>query len=284
MAVVEDKTSFVLYSSYEEQLGMLTDEQAGKWIKSLYVYHRTGEKQCDDPMVAMLLSFTGHQMDIDARKYAESVERRKASASKAGKISAEKRAMKKAADECEMQEYEAQEYQPNATNVNDCQRFQHVDVDDDDDVDVLNINKQQQQRQEDVVEPHWSIFGIVDGDSIYCYGKNRIPTTSKEFLKIRDFAESLFHRYHTKRATNQDVERVFEHVYRPAYNSNGEGYAVLDQARADLLEFAFSQASVQDQVKWSYIDTIMDKYSKNDITTAAQAQEYEYSRKRGEVA
>ncbi|MBQ5368715.1 MAG: DnaD domain protein, partial [Peptococcaceae bacterium] len=159
-----------------------------------------------------------------------------------------------------------------------------VYVDVDDDVDVLELYKQQQQRQEDVVEPHWSIFGIVDGDSIYCYGKNRIPTTSREFLKIRDVAESLFNRYHTKRPTNQDVERVFEHVYRPAYNSNGEGYAVLDQARADLLEFAFSQASVQDQVKWSYIDTIMDKYSKNDITTAAQAQEYEYSRKRGEVA
>ena len=280
MALVEDKISFILYGSYEEQLDMLTDEQTGKLLKAIYVYARTGEKHSDDPMVAMMLSVISHQMDIDARKYAESRERRKASASKAGKISAEKRAMKKAAEE-----YEAQEYQPNATNVNDCQRFQHVDVyvDEDEYVDVLNINKQQQ-RQEDVVEPHWSAFGIVDGDSIYCYGKNRIPTTSREFLKIRDLAESLFNRYHTKRATNQDVERVFEHVYRPAYNSNGEGYAVLDQARADLLEFAFSQASVQDQVKWSYIDTIMDKYSKNDITTAAQAQEYEYSRKRGEVA
>ena len=284
MAVVEDKISFILYGSYEEQLDMHTDEQTGKLLKAIYVYARTGEKHSDDPMVAMMLSVISHQMDIDARKYAESKERRKASASKAGKISAEKRAMKKAAEE-----YEAQEYQPNATNVNDCQRFQHVYVDDDVDVDeyvdvdVLNINKQQQ-RQEDVVEPHWSAFGIVNDDSIYCYGKNRIPTTSREFLKIRDVAESLFNRYHTKRATNQDVERVFEHVYRPAYNSNGEGYAVLDQARADLLEFAFSQASVQDQVKWSYIDTIMDKYSKNDITTAAQAQEYEYSRKRGEVA
>ena len=283
MAVVEDKISFILYGSYEEQLDMLTDEQTGKLLKAIYVYARTGEKHSDDPMVAMMLSVISHQMDIDARKYAESRERRKASASKAGKISAEKRAMKKAAEE-----YEAQQYQPNATNVNDCQRFQHVDVDEyvdeDDDVDVLDINKQQQQRQEDVVEPHWSAFGIVNDDSIYCYGKNRIPTTSREFLKIRDVAESLFNRYHTKRATNQDVERVFEHVYRPAYNSNGEGYAVLDQARAELLEFAFSQASVQDQVKWSYIDTIMDKYSKNDITTAAQAQEYEYSRKRGEVA
>ena len=284
MAVVEDKISFILYGSYEEQLDMLTDEQTGKLLKAIYVYARTGEKHSDDPMVAMMLSVISHQMDIDARKYAESRERRKASASKAGKISAEKRAMKKAAEE-----YEAQQYQPNATNVNDCQRFQHVDVDVDEyvdvdeDVDVLDLYKQQQ-RQEDVVEPHWSAFGIVNDDSIYCYGKNRIPTTSREFLKIRDVAESLFNRYHTKRATNQDVERVFEHVYRPAYNSNGEGYAVLDQARADLLEFAFSQASVQDQVKWSYIDTIMDKYSKNDITTAAQAQEYEYSRKRGEVA
>ncbi|MBQ5707197.1 MAG: hypothetical protein IIV69_02890, partial [Peptococcaceae bacterium] len=129
MALVEDKISFILYGSYEEQLDMLTDEQTGKLLKAIYVYARTGEKHSDDPMVAMMLSVISHQMDIDARKYAESRERRKASASKAGKISAEKRAMKKAAQECEMQEYEAQQYQPNATNVNDCQRFQHVDVD-----------------------------------------------------------------------------------------------------------------------------------------------------------
>ena len=280
MAVVEDKTSFVLYSSYEEQLNMLTDEQAGKWIKSLYVYHRTGEKQCDDPMVAMLLSFTGHQMDIDARKYAESVERRREAGKKGG------RPRKQAAvyDEDEKPKKAMLSFENQTKDIKPVDVDDDVDDDVDVDVDVLELNKQQQQRQEDVVVSHVCENDIITDDSIVRYGKSQIPTTPRELQKIRNLAETLFTRYHTKKATHMDIERVFEHVYRPAYNSNGEGYAVLDQARADLLEFAFSQASVQDQVKWSYIDTILDKYRKHDITTAAQAQEYEYSRKRGEVA
>ena len=127
MAAAEEKISFVLYSSYEEQLNLLSNEQAGELMKAIFVYARTGEKQCQDPMVTMMLGFISYQMDIDARKYAESKERRREAASRAGKISAEKRAMKK-----------AEELQQNATNVNACQRIQHVYVDDDvdDDVDV----------------------------------------------------------------------------------------------------------------------------------------------------
>jgi len=147
MAAVEEKISFVLYSSYEEQLNLLSNEQAGELMKAIFVYARTGEKQCQDPMVTMMLGFISYQMDIDARKYAESKERRREAASKAGKISAEKRTMKKAA-----------ELQQNATNVDACQRIQHVyvdddvdeyvDVDEDADVDVLD-NKTGRRRQEE---------------------------------------------------------------------------------------------------------------------------------------
>ena len=147
MAAAEEKISFVLYSSYEEQLNMLSNEQAGELMKAIFVYARTGEKQCQDPMVTMMLGFISYQMDIDARKYAESKERRREAASRAGKISAEKRAMKKAA-----------ELQQNATNVDACQRIQHVyvdddvdeyvDVDEDADVDVLD-NKTGRRRQEE---------------------------------------------------------------------------------------------------------------------------------------
>ena len=130
MAAVEEKISFVLYSSYEEQLNLLSNEQAGELMKAIFVYARTGEKQCQDPMVTMMLGFISYQMDIDARKYAESKERRREAASRAGKISAEKRAMKK-----------AEELQQNATNVIECQRIQHVYVDDDVDVNVdVNVD------------------------------------------------------------------------------------------------------------------------------------------------
>ena len=256
MAVVEDKTSFVLYSSYEEQLNMLTDEQAGKWIKSLYVYHRTGEKQCDDPMVAMLLSFTGHQMDIDARKYAESVERRKASASKAGKISAEKRAMKKAA-----KEYEAHEYQPNATNVNDCQRFQHVDVyvDVDDDVDVLD-NYSGDGGEEEVYAPdailHQKVITIFD----------EYPSTQAELDKFTALADELFVRFAHRKPTKHDLTKVFEYSQDIYYYTEDDRIVVLNEERAQMLRYAFKTAANADKLNWSYIEGIYTNFRSRGIT------------------
>ncbi len=116
MAVAEEKMSFILYGSYEEQLNMLTDEQAGKWIKAIYTYVRTGEKHSDDPLVAMLLSVAGHQLDIDARKYAEKKERLKEAGRKGG--------LQKAKNLAE------------ASHAVNCVANLAVDVDDDVNVDV----------------------------------------------------------------------------------------------------------------------------------------------------
>ncbi|MBQ7026194.1 MAG: hypothetical protein IJN31_06280, partial [Peptococcaceae bacterium] len=116
MAAAEEKMSFILYGSYEEQLNMLTDEQAGKWIKAIYAYVRTGEKHSDDPLVAMLLSVAGHQLDIDARKYAEKKERLKEAGRKGG--------LQKAKNLAE------------ASHAANCVANLAVDVDDDVNVDV----------------------------------------------------------------------------------------------------------------------------------------------------
>ena len=80
-----EKISFVLYGSYEEQLNMLTDEQVGILLRNIYSYVRTGEKHADDPMVTMLLSVICHQLDIDARKYEESKLRRQEAGKKGGR-------------------------------------------------------------------------------------------------------------------------------------------------------------------------------------------------------
>lgn len=284
MAITEEKISFVLYGSYEEQVNMLTNEQAGQLFKSIFAYANTGEKHCDDPMALMMLSFISHQMDIDARKYAEKLERIKEAGRKAGKASAAKRALQK-------QEAE----QRLATTVDDCQRFQHVDVYVDEDVDadedvyvdvdadVIDLEQQQQRQQEEGEDTH--ACAEPDEDRvIFLYGENEIPTNAVEYVKFRDLAEELCVKYGHKRLTPMDIEQTLEAAYRPAYNDDGQSYAVYDRARAELLEYAFRQAAVQDQVKWSYVNTILDKYRKNGIETIEQAQEYEYRRNRGEVA
>ncbi|MBP3585431.1 MAG: hypothetical protein J6J59_07080, partial [Peptococcaceae bacterium] len=143
MTAAEEKMSFILYGSYEEQLNMLTDEQAGKWIKAIYTYVRTGEKHNDDPLVAMLLSVAGYQLDNDARKYAEKKERLKEAGRKGGLQKAKNLAEASHAANCVANL---------AVDVDDDVNVDvDVDVDEyvDADVDVLDNKTGRRRRQED---------------------------------------------------------------------------------------------------------------------------------------
>ena len=258
MANTEDKLSFILYGSYEEQLDMLTDEQAGKLIKGIYAYVRTGEKHSDDPMVAMLLSVASHQLDIDARKYAEKKERLKEAARKAGKASAEKRAMKKAED-----------VQRNATVVNECQRFQPVDVYVDDDADVY--------ADEDA-----DVLDTISGDGgeeeehawahevIHIF-EDQYRTIPEEYAKFHALADELFVRYGHKQPTEYDRKQVFEYCHSVAELDADTTIAVLDDTKAELLRYVFGVAANADRVTWSYIDGIYANFRYRGIQCVEDA-------------
>ena len=258
MAVVEDKTSFVLYSSYEEQLDMLTDEQAGKWIKSLYVYHRTGEKQCDDPMVAMLLSFTGHQMDIDARKYAEKKERLRAAGRKGGKQKAENMAK---ANETVAKASHATNCVANlAVDIDDdVDVYVDVDVDVDEDVDVLN-NYSGDGGEEEVYAHdailHQKVITIFD----------EYPSTQAELDKFTALADELFVRFAHRKPTKHDLTKVFEYSQDIYYYTEDDRIVVLNEERADMLRYAFKTAANADKLNWSYIEGIYTNFRSRGIT------------------
>ena len=263
MAAAEEKMSFILYGSYEEQLNMLTDEQAGKWIKAIYAYVRTGEKHSDDPLVAMLLSVAGHQLDIDARKYAEKKERLKEAARKAGKASAEKRAMKK-----------AEETQRNATVVNDCQRLQPVNVDEDvnvdvdvdeyvdADVDVLDNMSGGGEEEEDCAHTREEVIHIFEG---------QYQTTQQEYDKFNALADELFVCYGHKQPSNFDRKEVFEYSSVIRVLDDDTIIAVLDDTRAELLRYAFGVAANADRVNWNYIDGIYANFRHRDINCVEDA-------------
>ena len=42
MAKKIEKNGFILYNNYEEQINMLSDDQAGQLIKGIFAYVRTG--------------------------------------------------------------------------------------------------------------------------------------------------------------------------------------------------------------------------------------------------
>ncbi|MBQ3509696.1 MAG: hypothetical protein IJA90_06765, partial [Peptococcaceae bacterium] len=115
--LAEERDRFYIYTSYEEQLNMLTFEQIGRAICALYHYFHTGEKLVQEKEVNMMLSFMTSKLDDDTKRYAKKVKKRREDARKAGLASAEARREKaRLAELAESEHY--------STTVNDCQQFQ----------------------------------------------------------------------------------------------------------------------------------------------------------------
>lgn len=83
-----EKSSFVLYDKYSEQVNMLSDEQAGLLFKAILSYRNNEPMEINDPAVQILLSVIKQQIDIDAKKYQETCEKRKAAGAKGGSAKA----------------------------------------------------------------------------------------------------------------------------------------------------------------------------------------------------
>lgn len=82
-----DKNSFLIYIDYQEQFELLTDEQAGKLIKAIIEYEKTGKILELDGMTKMAFSFIKTQLDRDREKWQEEKQKR----SEAGKRGMSKR-------------------------------------------------------------------------------------------------------------------------------------------------------------------------------------------------
>ena len=82
-----DKSSFLIYLDYQEQFDLLTDEEAGRLIKAIIKYEKTGEIPKLDGMLKMAFSFIKTQLDRDRKKWKEEKQKR----SEAGKRGMAKR-------------------------------------------------------------------------------------------------------------------------------------------------------------------------------------------------
>ena len=79
------KNAFLLYKNHAEIFEKLSDEQAGKLIKAIFEYERTGIMPKLEPLLDMAFTPIKQTIDIDAEKYAQKVEKRREAGSKGGK-------------------------------------------------------------------------------------------------------------------------------------------------------------------------------------------------------
>ncbi|MBE6876856.1 MAG: hypothetical protein E7496_09100 [Ruminococcus sp.] len=84
--MADKKKSFIIYTDRETQVNMLTDEQAGKLFKQLFVYIRSGEAPAfEDGMLSMAFSVFQAQLDANSEKYAEMCRRNAENGAKGGR-------------------------------------------------------------------------------------------------------------------------------------------------------------------------------------------------------
>ena len=118
-----------------------------------------------------------------------------------------------------------------------------------------------------------------EGEPILRYGENKYPITQRELNKVQSFAQELFQTYGGGRRPNEaDMERVMEYTVTRRENDGDRAVAVLDEGRADLLWYAFEKASAAKKLNWRYIDGMYRRFEQRDITTGAEAYQYDLLR------
>lgn len=90
------KDSFLIYTNNKNCIDLLSDEEAGKLFKSLFFYVSTGkEPTFKDKATKMSFMYIKQQIDINAEKYCERIERQRQNGLKGGAPIGNKNALKK---------------------------------------------------------------------------------------------------------------------------------------------------------------------------------------------
>ena len=119
----------------------------------------------------------------------------------------------------------------------------------------------------------------IKGEPILHFGKTPYPVLPEELAKIRQFAQEVFKIYWDGRKPNDaDVEKVMEYTVIRQEIDEDRAVAVLDEGKADLLWYAFEKASAAQKLSWRYIEGMYRNFLRRDITTGAEAYQYDLLR------
>lgn len=268
-----DKSSFVLYTRYREQINMLNNEQAGQLMKAIFDYQAMGEVAIEDSVVAMLWSVMKQQLDVDNQKYQETCAKRAAAGAKGGKSKHSKSENEEAKQANAI--FAKQTKAKQADNDNDIEY--ENEIDNENDMSSLSDD------YEDINNDSACACGRHRDSSsqIVSFGKDGYPTTQAEIRKVEALAEHLCAEFKQKPPNKTDVQKVFGYVYVRTELPNGEGIAAFDQQKAALLEYAFEQAAAADKVNWRYIDGIYRNWNRAGINSLQKLEEHEFKRQHG---
>lgn len=118
------KNSFILYTSYLENIELLSIEQRGALLTAIFTYAAGGQPEGMDDMTRMAFSFIKSDMDANAERYQKTVDARREAGKKGGRP--------KANDSSEKQKKQMLSEKTNANQKNPEYVDEYVDVNDKD--------------------------------------------------------------------------------------------------------------------------------------------------------
>ena len=173
-----ERESFILYTEQKEVIDKLNDEQAGKLIKAIYEYEKTGNMPKLDSMLDIVITPFKLALDKNDNKWQEIKQKRK----QAGKASAEKKKQQNSTNSTSVKFVE-QTSTNSTVNVND---NVNVNVNDNDNVNVNNnINTAAAVVSESCVDGLQEIINFYNNNigMITPYGLEILTSFAKEMDK-----------------------------------------------------------------------------------------------------
>lgn len=268
-----EKGSFLLFTKYRKQIEKLNMEERGEVLTAIFAYADEGiVTDFESPRAEMLFSVIQDAMDYTAEKYEEKCEKNRANGKRGGRPRNDDKKRTGVPDNLADEEKPKKPngFSENQTVFSKTLYDNEYEYDTEYDlktksecVSVKEDDEEEVREAKPAVQVKWRC--AVDGATI---------------TGCNDFAAEVIPQYFGRAPTEKDRERIIDKCRTLSDEEyNGVAISHWSEEKADLLRYALNAAYAANKIDWRYIDGIWDNFTRRGIRTAAEAQEYEWTRK-----
>lgn len=268
-----EKGSFLLFTKYRKQIEKLNMEERGEVLTAIFAYADEGiVTDFESPRAEMLFSVIQDAMDYTAEKYEEKCEKNRANGRRGGRPRNDDKKRTDVPDDLTEEEKAKKPngFSENQTVISKTLYDNKYEYDHEYDlktksecVSVKEDDGEETREAKPVVQVKWG------------YAADKASLAS-----CKDFAAEVIPQYFGRAPTDKDRELIFAKC-RVLGEDEYDGVTISrwSEEKAELLRYALNAAYAANKIDWRYIDGIWDNFTRRGIRTAAEAQEYEWTRK-----
>lgn len=268
-----EKGSFLLFTKYRKQIEKLNMEERGEVLTAIFAYADEGiVTDFESPRAEMLFSVIQDAMDYTAEKYEEKCEKNRANGRRGGRPRNDDKKRTGVPNNSTEEEKPKKPngFSENQTDISKTLYDTEYEYDTEYDLktksECVSVKEDDEEEAREAKPVKWRTWGYV--------------TDKASLASCKDFAAEVILQYFGRAPTEKDRELIFAKC-RVLGEDEYDGVTISrwSEEKAELLRYALNAAYAANKIDWRYIDGIWDNFTRRGIRTAAEAQEYEWTRK-----